>query len=222
MEQRWPVLMRSETLRRAGYFDSFPQLLMTASFCPDPENAPEIVAASGWCLSPAVCYHAYAGLEGQTLAKGVKLSASGSCFRHEEPTELQAGRRQVEFTMRELILVGAKDWIEHELTGVREEIHQLAIDYGLSGTWQPASDPFFLPKAKGKACAQKLLETKWEYCLRDGLAIASINRHGDFFGKRFSIRLPDGNPAHSACIAFGLERWASQSTISMKHHDHHH
>jgi hypothetical protein len=48
--------------------------------------------------------------------------------------------------------------------------------------------------------------TKRELCLADGLAIASINRHRSFFGEAYDIRY--GNePARSACIAFGIERW---------------
>ena len=39
------------------------------------------------------------------------------------------------------------------------------------------------------------------------IAAASFNHHHDFFGTRFDIRLADGTPAHSGCIAFGLERW---------------
>ena len=39
------------------------------------------------------------------------------------------------------------------------------------------------------------------------VATASFNHHHDFFGTRFAIRLADGSPAHSGCVAFGLERW---------------
>ena len=61
---------------------------------------------------------------------------------------------------------------------------------------------------------QRLLGTKIEWCLPDGLAVASINRHGAFFGDRFQIRDARGTPAHSACIAFGLDRWAAnQKTL---------
>jgi hypothetical protein len=124
----------------------------------------------------------------------------------------------VEFEMRELVFLGAPEWIEQELTGLREEIATLAAHAGLHGEWQTASDPFFLPRARGKAHMQRILGTKIEFCLPDGLAIASINRHGAFFGTRFFISLGDGQPAHSACVAFGLDRWASQSTTS-SHHD---
>jgi hypothetical protein len=217
-EQRWPALIPADTLKRAGYHEAFPHLLMTAAVCAAPEQSLDTLMPSAWCLSPAVCYHAYASLENQTLTTGVKLSARGICFRNEERSALVPGRRQIEFEMRELVLIGAPEWIEHELMGVREEIVALASQAGLAGDWQPASDPFFLPRAQGKAHMQRILGTKMEFCLPDGLAIASINRHGAFFGTRFTISLSNGQPAHSACVAFGLDRWASQSHPH-SHHD---
>jgi seryl-tRNA synthetase len=39
------------------------------------------------------------------------------------------------------------------------------------------------------------------------IAAASFNHHHDFFGTRFGISLADGSPAHSGCVAFGIERW---------------
>ena len=39
------------------------------------------------------------------------------------------------------------------------------------------------------------------------VAAASFNLHERFFGESFDIRLLDGQPAASACVAFGLERW---------------
>jgi hypothetical protein len=163
-----------------------------------------------WFLSPAVCYHTYAALEGECVGEGRIFTARGCCFRNEEPAEVAPGRRQVEFEMRELILVGEPGWIEARLATVQAEVDMLATECGLADlTWQPASDPFFLPRARGKAHVQRLRGTKLELCLPDGLAIASINRHGAFFGERFSIRTSDGAAAHSACVAFGLDRWVA-------------
>lgn len=210
-EQHWPVLMEEETLRRAGYPEAFPHLLMTACVSPNPEVPAENLSSSGWCLSPAVCYHAYAALEGSIIHGGLRLASRGHCFRNEAVDELVPGRRQIEFQMRELVLIGSNQWIEQELAGVQEEIRAMASDLGMPGSWEIASDPFFLPTAKGKAHMQRLTETKREYCLRDGLAIASINRHGDFFGERFHLSLSNGQAASSACIAFGLDRWAAHA-----------
>ena len=211
-EHVFPVLLESETLQRAGYPEAFPHLLMSAAVAADPAEPldDENTRLAGWCLSPAVCYHAYAALAGETLTAGREITASGHCFRHEEASELLPGRRQIEFTMRELILIGEPDWIAGRLAHLQPEVEALAQSCGLNDlAWHPANDPFFLPRARGKAHMQRLLGTKIELCLPDGLALASINRHGSFFGERFAIHTADRAPAHSACIAFGLDRWAA-------------
>jgi hypothetical protein len=213
-EERYPVLIDSGKLARAGYPDAFPHLLMTAAVMRDPAVAMSDanIAATDWCLSPAVCYHTYAGLEGCTLDPGVIITARCHCFRNEEPAALIPGRRQIEFQMRELVLVGEPSWIEEHLRTLQPEVEALAQAHGLDGAWCPANDPFFLPRARGKAQMQRLLGTKIEWCLPDGLAIASINRHGAFFGERFHIRTTEGAAAHSACVAFGLDRWAAHAS----------
>jgi hypothetical protein len=158
-----------------------------------------------YALSPAVCYHAYVRLAGRVLDSLERLTAQGCCFRNE--SECQPGRRQIEFGMRELIFMGQPGAIETVLSGAEAAIKEAAAAAGIAGSWAIASDPFFLSTSRGRALMQRLLNTKREFCLSDGLAIASINRHRSFFGERFSIRTSDGAFAHSACIAFGLERW---------------
>jgi hypothetical protein len=56
---------------------------------------------------------------------------------------------------------------------------------------------------------QRLLKVKLEYQSLDhnGLALASVNRHGSFFGERFDITCASGEPVHTACVAVGLDRW---------------
>src|SRR5262249_39696562 len=157
-------------------------LLMAAAMANDPARpfADGNVQLADFFLSPAVCYHAYAQLAGCTLGGGVTLTARGYCFRNENAADLEVGRRQIEFEMRELILIGEAKWIEDRLAALQLGVETLARNCGLEGQWQPANDPFFLPQANGKAHMQRLLGTKIELCLRDGLAVASINRHRTF------------------------------------------
>jgi hypothetical protein len=213
-EQSFPVLIDAETLRRAEYPNAFPHLLMAPAVAADPAQpmTRANVFLTDSYLSPAVCYHAYAQLAGTKLPRGRTLTARGHCFRNEETSELIPGRRQVEFEMRELILIGTPAWIEERLANLKPGVEALADAFGLEAEWHPANDPFFLPSAQGKAHLQRLLGTKIELCLRDGLAIASINRHRAFFGERFDIFTGDDAPAHSACVAFGLDRWAAHAT----------
>jgi seryl-tRNA synthetase len=222
-EARYPVLIARDTLERAGYPEAFPHLLMAAAPAADADAdparllEPANLARPEWCLSPAVCYHAYAELAGRTLAAAVAVTARGRCFRREDPADLAPGVRQIEFEMREIILAGPADRVAAAAEEARAAVGGLAGSLGLRGSWEPAEDPFFLPRARGKALMQRLAGTKLELRLSGrgagaGLAVASVNRHGDFFGQRFGILDGDGRPAHTACVAVGLDRWAAHAT----------
>jgi hypothetical protein len=76
----------------------------------------------------------------------------------------------------------------------------------LETAWCTATDPFFDPNADPKALAQILEPVKQELCTNDGLAISSVNKHRSFFGECYDIQV-GGEVAHSACVAFGIERW---------------
>lgn len=194
-EMQYPALIARAVLERAEYPQAFPHLLMSAS-------------GTDWCLSPAVCYHAYAQLARQVVEAPVVITARGRCFRAER--ESLPGVRQIEFEMREIVLLGAPAWIDASAEMARLAIETVGGESGLSGDWEVAEDPFFLPAAAGKALMQRLLKVKLEYQWpgAGGLALASINRHGPFFGQRFDIATPDGAPVHTMCIAVGLDRWA--------------
>lgn len=230
-ELQFPSLIAGATLRQAGYPEAFPHLLLSACRCADPARplssllADENLVGTEWLLSPAVCYHAYAYLAGRTFAAPAVFSARGRCYRHEE--EFIPGRRQLEFEMRELILVGAPEALELRLDEARARVEALAARAGFAGEWETAQDPFFLPTSRGRQLMQRLQETKKEFVVREpappagaigpadvAIAVASINRHGDFFGQRFGLALPDGRPAHTACVAFGLDRWATVAAPS--------
>jgi len=213
---QYPVLIARDALVRAGYPDAFAHLLMMGANLRSPELIgegqlePGNLASPQWCLSPAVCYHVYAGFTGQTLGGPRVVTAGGRCFRHEATVD--AGRRQIEFEMREIVLLGAADWVRGTAQAGSERLGMIAREFALAGQWRAAEDPFFLPRAQGQALMQRLKETKLEYCLEgdaEELALASVNFHGDFFGKRFDIRDADGNFIHTACIAAGIDRWAS-------------
>ena len=211
---QFPALIDRATVERAEYAQAFPHLLMSACACVDPAQPlarllrADNLAPSDWLLSPAVCYHAYPRWEHEIVDTPRILTARGRCFRRE--AEFVPGRRQMEFEMREIILCGPAGWIDDRAAEARLRIDAIARGVELSGTWEDASDPFFLPTSRGKAYLQQLQKTKQEFVVRNPapLALASINRHGTFFGERFHIALASGAPAQTACIAFGLDRWA--------------
>jgi len=216
-EIAYPVLIAGEVLRAAEYDRAFPHLLMAGVSARKPDVEPKHLFTAGnlsvpaWFLSPAVCYHTYAQFAGRVLTDSCTVTARGKCFRNED-RKLCFGRRQLEFEMREIVLLGGQEWIEERIPSFQRLVESLARECDISGTWETAEDPFFLPRAQGKALMQRLLKTKREFCV-NALAIASINRHGTFFGERFHISDAGGTPIHTACIAFGLDRWAAARNL---------
>lgn len=206
-EVQYPSLIARGVLEQAECLQAFPHLLMSAGRTVAGDEGD----TGQWCLSPAVCYHTYAQLAGRVLEAPAVMTARGRCFRAE--CESVHGVRQIEFEMREIVLLGPAAWVDTSAEAARLAIGTLADDMSLSGEWQAAEDPFFLPVAAGKALMQRLLKAKLEYQWPGpgGLALASVNRHGPFFGERFDITTPDGRPVHTACVAVGLDRWAHQA-----------
>ena len=221
----WQVApgLELQTLARARYFESFPQWLTAAGHLGDDEatldsiaRSPDPAAAAGraigpaaCALTPALCYHTYARLSGETV-EAVRMTTQGTCWRH-EGDRLRPLERGWAFTMREMVFVGAAaDVRAFRQAGMALGL-RLARSLGLSGDLQTATDPFFAPSAKGRALLQQVKGLKHELRLDVGggrrVAAASFNDHERFFGTCFDIRQPHGEPAASGCIAFGLERW---------------
>jgi hypothetical protein len=138
------------------------------------------------------------------------VTAQGCCWRHERD-RLAPLERGWSFTMRELVCIGT----EAECVAFRDRgvklARWLATGLALDSTVEPAEDPFFAPTSRGRALLQRVKGLKQELRLSIGdgetVAAASFNLHEQFFGQAFDIRLTSGEPAYTACVAFGLERW---------------
>ncbi len=225
---RTPAVVPFETLDRADYFASFPQWLSGLShLSDDPVDLARVASHSSpakiahermvpqpAALPPAVCYHTYAVLAEKTLSRPVLMTAQGTCWRNEE-SGFQPLVRGWAFTMREAVCVGEPEVVEQFRLRATQSLRDLALRLDLTAELHPASDPFFAStaeeRARGKALLQRIRELKHELQVdlggRRALAIGSVNHHASFFGEAFDISLPNGGPAHSACVAFGLERW---------------
>lgn len=199
-EYRFGPAIPRATLARAGYFEAFPDGATSMS-----GNEP----GTGYCLAPAVCYHAYAGFAGQRFDRPITLTAELPCFREADRQAGGAGRLW-EFTMREIVFIGAPAWVAAQRDEWMSRVGDFSASLRLDGTIEPATDPFFGDSGRGKRLLQQLKGLKYELRLaagQDALAVASFNLHETFFSRRFAMTLADGNDAHSACVAFGLERW---------------
>lgn len=218
-----PAGLALSTLERASYFASFPQWLTLAAHLREDAGALAQVAQSATpadaaraaaapadaALPPAVCYHVYAALAGRTLAVPALVTAQGTCWRH-EGARLRPLARGWAFAMREGVCVGGATAAAAFCARGAERALALAASLGLDARLEAATDPFFAPAARGRQLLQRLKGLKQELVLPvggDAVAAASFNLHERFFGEAFDIRLADGAPAASACVAYGVDRW---------------
>lgn len=223
-EWRVPAGIALETLERADYFTSFPQWLTLASHLREDEPALERVARSSnpsaaartsvapaeAALAPAVCYHVYSALAGTVVAVPRVVTAQSTCWRHEGRRVVPL-ERDAAFTMREIVCVGPAAAVDAFVVRGERRACDLAATLELDVTVSEATDPFFLPTARGRELLQRVKGLKRELraTLAPGraMAAASFNHHETFFATAFDIRLSDGTPASSGCVAFCLERW---------------
>jgi seryl-tRNA synthetase len=113
--------------------------------------------------------------------------------------------------MREYVCVGApgtvvafrKRWISR----AEELAQELALPYTLAA----ASDPFFGRAGKIMAMSQVEQELKFELLVpvnseAQPTACMSFNYHQDHFGTTWGMHTDAQEVAHTACVAFGLDR----------------
>jgi seryl-tRNA synthetase len=160
-----------------------------------------------------VCYHLYFALADKPLPGGHAVAtAVGNCFRY-EAINLTSLERMWNFTMREVIFVGPKDFVLENREIARQRMAKFFEQIELAYRVESANDPFFIGEFRKQAAFQSAFQLKFEIRallpFKDStLAVGSYNYHQDFFGRSLNISLPDGAPAHTGCVAFGLERMA--------------
>ncbi len=228
---RFPTLIPARYLERVNYFRAFPHSLSFATHLREDLDVIDDFAQHAACehgelvtpagsfapiqalLSPAVCYHLYFSLADHPLPGG-KLAATavGNCFRYES-FNLRSLERLWNFTMREIIFVGTKDFVLQNRELARQEMAQRLAHIGLAYRVESANDPFFIGEFRKQAAFQSAFQLKYEIRAslpfkESTLAVGSYNYHQDFFGRNLNITLPDGAPVHTGCVAFGLERMA--------------
>ena len=202
---RTPPVIARETIEKVGYHESFPHLLGRV-FARADSGA---LAESDLVLLPAGCYCVYPVHAGTRLDASTEVSVEATCFRQEADAE--PGRLR-SFRMREFVRLDTAErclaWRDDRLVAARDWLAEL----GLETESEVASDPFFGRGDRMKRLLQEERELKIE--LRTEVApgqvqaVASGNYHTDQFGRLFSITGPDGEVAHTACLAFGYERLA--------------
>jgi seryl-tRNA synthetase len=221
---RFAPVMSRELAEKSGYLKSFPHLLGCVSCLHGEEAAirtlvegeaterdwAESLAATDLVLTPAACYPLYPliAARGAVPAKGLAFDVASDCFRREASHELV---RLQSFRMREYVCVGtpevALDFRKRWIARAQALAQELALPYRLA----PASDPFFGRVGKLMAISQVDQALKFELLIpinsaEHPTACMSFNYHQDHFGTTWNLRTDAQQVAHTACVAFGLER----------------
>jgi seryl-tRNA synthetase len=225
-----PVIDRS-IIERTGYYESFPHLIGAVhSFCGKELQARQLAekAKSGEpyadmlditdvALAPAACYPVYPTYRGKLPPGGKLVTLIGWAYRHEpseEPTRMQA------FRVREYVRLGGADEVVQWRDTWLERGLQILRDLQLPMKADVAADPFFGRAGKMLAAGQIEQKLKFEVLIpiiseENPTAVCSFNYHQDKFASAFDIKTPDGETAHTACLGFGMERFAM---ALFKHH----
>jgi len=228
---RFPTLIPAKFLERVNYFRAFPHSLTFVTHLREDLDVIDEFSQHAACsqeglntpsqsfsriqtlLSPAVCYHLYYSLADKSIPDGqVTATAVGNCFRFES-INLVSLERMWNFTMREIIFVGSKDFVLENRELARQRVAERLAQIGFAYKVESANDPFFIGEFRKQAAFQSAFQLKFEIHAslpyKDStLAVGSYNYHQDFFGRNLNISLLDGKSAHTGCVAFGLERMA--------------
>lgn len=210
-----PALLPEKDLARLDFFRNFPQLGLPVATLTDetrgelargevatpPADAP--LVSTGCYLPTATCYGLLVSLQERGIDTPEVITSIGRCFRNED--HYDGLRRLRAFHMREALYIGSQDGVVDHLSRSTELVLDLADRLGVKVGKEPATDPFYLGDGS-RSLLNQLDPVKFEFVSADGTAIASVNRHRNFFGERLGIRFGD-EPAFSGCLAFGVERW---------------
>ena len=223
---RFPPVMSRAQLEKSGYLKSFPNLL--GCVCGLHGTEREINAAvsrfdagGDWTtslspadlvLSPAACYPVY------PIAAAPRPAAQG------RPALRRRGRllppRAVAPSRPAAIVPDARICLHRHAR--RRRRFPRALDGARAGDRarsRPAfrvdyaSDPFFGRVGQMKAVSQKQQSLKFELLVplrseEQPTACMSFNYHREHFGTTWGIQDANGEPAHTGCVAFGMDRLA--------------
>lgn len=221
---RFPPLLARQTFIESGYLKGFPHLAGTIScFCGNEADHRRMLAcvAEGedWSrfqqpaevvVTPAACYPIYPVIarRGPLPEAGLLVDVSSYCFRHEpsvDPCRMQM------FRMRENVRIGTQDQVVAFRNAWLERGAAWLAQLGLPHQIALASDPFFGRGGRLMAEGQLDQQLKFEMLIPVGsdadlTACLSCNYHMTHFSEIWPLRLADGAPAHTGCVAFGIDR----------------
>lgn len=205
-----------ELLDKCNYFTDFPNYLVQLSTlldCNDLDDTKKMQKKNTKMLdkylTPAVCLSFYPQLKNQNIQNDFIVSSISNAFRNE--AEYVDGIRQLEYTIREFVFVGDKQFVKNKLDTLCDKALQYAKTISPLVEVKSATDCFFPSEtSKYRERMQLVNKTKQELVASINgkeVALASFNFHGNHFSAKFNFE--GGRNIVTGCVGFGLERWIS-------------
>ena len=210
-----PSLIQGEVLEKCGYFQAFPQHLTAVCSLVNIDkkiyNRNELTSKDirlhDYYLTPAACVHIYPMLEKECKTSTCYTTLE-AVYRYENG-KFEESERLWEFSVREFVFVGSKEYVGSSLEMMKKKALHLAKQYFTDARIVMAHDNFY-PTQENK------IRTKMQVAnhLKDELlvkfdnreiAIASFNYHNYHFSKAFNF--DKSGEIVTGCVGFGLERW---------------
>jgi seryl-tRNA synthetase len=225
IEKKYPVLLDVSTLIKSGYVRMSPQY---TTLCCCPTESIETLSRFGsalakgtglslcnsphHALSPSACFHVYAEHENSTLKEDSIITFRQCVFRNEGRLNWSDFGRLRDYTVREIVMLGSRDYVSTTRTELVNSLKNLCLDLEIGTRLIPACDPFVMPELHRFKKIQISESLKYELQVECApnryLSVASFNLHGTAFGSAFNINEYNRNPIESGCIGVGLERFA--------------
>ena len=219
---RFPPVMNRVDFEHSLYLKSFPHFVgCVDAFGGNERDHREMLrivesggdwsahfATTDLVLTPAACYPLYPLAAGALPHGGRLFDVQSYCFRHEpsgDPARMQM------FRMHEFVRMSTPadvaEFRDYWLTRAKELLRAV----GIEAEAVVANDPFFGRAGTMLAVNQVEKALKFELVAEVAdaprlTALVSCNYHQSHFGEGFGIQTSDGDPAHTACVGFGLER----------------
>lgn len=172
------------------------------------------IESTDFVNNPAVCMHSYIQYRDSIIKEDepIVITSKGKCKRKEH-TGYISMERLLDFTMREIIFMGTETYVLNKRNEYMKRSKQLITEMELDGNISVANDPFFKKEDKVKADFQRKFKLKYEMHLKipyneHMIAVGSFNYHGTNFSKAYNIKDSNNHYVHTACMAFGMERFA--------------
>lgn len=214
-----PAMISGNILKRCGYFSTLPQQITKISTikrerleplacgCEYHLNSDDYDSSSTMFLTPAACLHFYPMLE-EIPAYNEIITTLARVYRYEDG-KFECGVRQWDFTVREFVAVGSKEFVTQFLTNMENKLVQLAKMNQLKVNVENANDHFYPNKLNSmKERFQKNNNLKKELVASvngQNIAIASFNYHDLHFSKEFGF--DKKATVVTGCVGCGVDRW---------------